>query len=118
MEYNDHEKLEELGSEAGRRAAEAGERVSATAHTTAAKFGDQMKSFAGRIRDTAPRVESAIHNSTERLAQKFERGGSYLTDRQYEDTTRNITQYIRRHPVMSMMVGIAAGLLLASKRRH
>ncbi|TMA93674.1 MAG: hypothetical protein E6J74_17745 [Deltaproteobacteria bacterium] len=114
----DNENLNELSAEAARRAERASERVSDGARRTAEKFGDQMKSFAGRIRDTAPRVESAIHNSTERLAQKFERGGSYLTERQYEDTTRNITQYIRRHPVMSMMVGIAAGLLLASKRRH
>jgi ElaB/YqjD/DUF883 family membrane-anchored ribosome-binding protein len=118
MEYNEREKLEEFGSEAGRRAAEAGERVSATAHRTAAKVGDQMKNFAGRIRDTGPRVESAIHNSAERLAEKLERGGSYFTDRHYEDTTRKITQYIRQHPVMSMMIGIAAGLFLASKRRH
>ncbi|HYT57156.1 MAG TPA: hypothetical protein VEQ38_20820 [Verrucomicrobiae bacterium] len=114
----DNENLNELSAEAARRAERASERVSESARRTAEKFGDQMKNFAGRIRDTAPRVESAIHNSTERLAQKFERGGSYLTDRQYEDTTRNITQYIRRHPVMSMMVGIAAGLLLAKKRRH
>jgi ElaB/YqjD/DUF883 family membrane-anchored ribosome-binding protein len=118
MEYNDREKLAELGSEAGRRAAEAGERVSVTAHATAAKFGDQMKNFAGKIRDTGPRVESAIHNSAEKLAQQFERGGTYFTDRQYEDTTRKLTQYIRQHPVMSMMIGIAAGLFLASKRRH
>jgi ElaB/YqjD/DUF883 family membrane-anchored ribosome-binding protein len=118
MEDNQHENLNELGSEATGQAERASERVSATARRTAEKFGDQMKGFADRIRDTAPRVESAIHDSTERLAQKFERGGAYLTDRQYEDTTRNITQYIRRHPVMSMMVGIAAGLFLAKKRRR
>jgi ElaB/YqjD/DUF883 family membrane-anchored ribosome-binding protein len=118
MEYNEREKLEEFGSEAGRRAAEAGERVSATAHRTAVKVGDQMKNFAGRIRDTGPRVESVIHNSAERLAEKFERGGTYFTDRHYQDTTRKITQYVRQHPVMSMMIGIAAGLFLASKRRH
>jgi ElaB/YqjD/DUF883 family membrane-anchored ribosome-binding protein len=114
----DNENLSELGSEAARQAEKASERVSDSARRTAEKFGDQMKNFAGRIRDTAPRVESVIHDGTERLAQKLERGGTYLTNRQYEDTTRNITQYIRRHPVMSMMVGIAAGLLLASKRRH
>ncbi|HEY3166656.1 MAG TPA: hypothetical protein VGK57_05465, partial [Candidatus Binatia bacterium] len=101
MEDNQRENLNELSSEAVRRAERASERVSDSARRTAEKVGDQMKNFAGRIRDTAPRVESAIHDSTERLAQKFERGGAYLTDRQYEDTTRNITQYIRRHPVMS-----------------
>jgi ElaB/YqjD/DUF883 family membrane-anchored ribosome-binding protein len=118
MEYNEREKLAELGSEAGRRAAETGERVAATAQRTAAKFGDQMKNFAGKIRDTGPQVESAVRNSAERLAEKLERGGSYFTDRRYEDTTRKVTQYVRQHPVMSLMIGIAAGLLLASKRRH
>jgi ElaB/YqjD/DUF883 family membrane-anchored ribosome-binding protein len=118
MEYNEREKLAELGSEAGRQAAETGERVAATAQRTAAKFGDQMKNFAGKIRDTGPQVESAVRNSAERLAEKLERGGSYFTDRRYEDTTRKVTQYVRQHPVMSLMIGIAAGLLLASKRRH
>jgi ElaB/YqjD/DUF883 family membrane-anchored ribosome-binding protein len=118
MEYNDREKLAEIGSEAGRRAMEAGEQASATAHRTAAKFGDQMKNFAGKIRDTGPRVESAIHNSAERIAEKFERGGTYFTNRQYEDTTRKLTQYVRQHPLISMMIGIAAGLFLASKKRH
>ena len=47
MEYNDREKLAEIGSEAGRRATEAGEHVAATARATAEKFGDQMKNFAG-----------------------------------------------------------------------
>jgi ElaB/YqjD/DUF883 family membrane-anchored ribosome-binding protein len=114
MAYNDREKLAELGSEAGRLVAEAGERVSATA----ARLGDQIKTFADKIRDSEPRVESAIHNSAERLAQKLERGGSYFTDRQYENTARKVTEYVRQHPVMSVMIGIAAGLFLASKRRH
>lgn len=118
MEYNEREKLAELGSEAGRRAAETGERAAATAQRTAAKFGDQMKNFAGKIRDAGPRVESAFHNSAERLAEKLERGGTYFTDRRYEDTTRKVTQYVRQHPVMSLIIGIAAGLFLASKRRH
>jgi ElaB/YqjD/DUF883 family membrane-anchored ribosome-binding protein len=118
MEYNEREKLTELGSEAGRRAAEASERVAATAERTAAKLGDQMKNFAGKIRDTGPQVESAIRSSAERLAEKLERGGTYFTDRRYEDMPRKVTQYVRQHPVMSMMIGIAAGLFLARKKRH
>jgi hypothetical protein len=31
---------------------------------------------------------------------------------------RKVTQYVRQHPVMSMMIGIAAGLFLARKKRH
>jgi hypothetical protein len=118
MENNQPENWQELGSEAAKQAEKSGERVAASAHRTAEKLGDQMKNLAGRIRDTGPRVESAIHNSAERLAEKFERGGSYFTDRHYEDTTRKVTESIRRHPVVSMMIGIAAGLLLARKKRR
>jgi hypothetical protein len=108
----------ELGSEAGRLAAQAGERVSTTARTTAARLGDQIKTFAGKIRDSEPQVESAVRSSAERLAEKLERSGTYFTDRQYENTARKITQYVRQHPVMSAMIGIAAALFLTSKRRH
>jgi ElaB/YqjD/DUF883 family membrane-anchored ribosome-binding protein len=118
MEYNEREKLAELSSEAGQRAQEAAECVADTARRTAAKFGDQMKNFADKIRGTGPQVESAVRSSAERLAEKLERGGTYFTDRRYEDTTRKVTQYVRQHPVMAVLIGIAAGLFLASKRRH
>lgn len=117
MMFNKSKKAE-LSSQTGRLAAEAGECVSATAQRTAAKLGDQIKTVAGKIRDSAPWVESAVHNSTERLAQNLERGSTYFTDRQYENTTRKVAQYVRQHPVMSVMIGIAAGLFLASKRRY
>jgi hypothetical protein len=106
----------ELGVGGGAR--QSCDRVSAAAHKTAAKVGDQMRNFAGQIRDTGPRVGSAIHNGLERFAQKFERGGAYFTERRYEEMIRNSTQYIRRHPVISIALGIAAGILLANKRRH
>ena len=125
MEYNQRDNIHEIGSEAGefgsegeRKSERVSERASAAAQRTAEKVGSQMKNFAGRIRDTGPRVESRIHNTAERLAEKLERGSAYFTERQYEGTTRKITDYIRQHPGTSMMVGLAAGLLLALKRRQ
>jgi ElaB/YqjD/DUF883 family membrane-anchored ribosome-binding protein len=125
MEYNERDNIHEIGSEAREIGSEAerkservSERASAAAQRTAEKVGSQMKNFAGRIRDTGPRVESRIHNTAERLAEKLERGSAYFTERQYEGTTRKITDYIRQHPGTSMMVGLAAGLLLALKRRQ
>ena len=115
MEYNDRDNIQETADERSQRL---GERASATAHRTADKVGSQMKNFADKIRDTGPRVESTIHSTAERLAEKLERGSAYFRERQYEGTTRKITDYIRQHPGKSMMVGLAAGLLLALKRRH
>jgi ElaB/YqjD/DUF883 family membrane-anchored ribosome-binding protein len=93
-------------------------RASAAAQRTAEKVGSQMKTFADKIRDTGPRVESTIHNTAERLAETFDRGSAYFTERQYEGTTRKIADYIRQNPWKSMIVGLAAGLLLALRRRH
>jgi ElaB/YqjD/DUF883 family membrane-anchored ribosome-binding protein len=114
MEHNDREGFHQSGAESER----VSERAAAAAHRTADKVGSQMKTFADKIRDTGPRVESTIHNTAERLAEKLERGSAYFKERQYEGTTRKITDYIRQNPGKSMIVGLAAGLLLALKRRH
>jgi ElaB/YqjD/DUF883 family membrane-anchored ribosome-binding protein len=118
METNENKNIDQLTTEAATKAEGAAERASAAAHNTAEKVGDQMRSFAGKIRDAGPRVESKIHDTAERLAEKLERGGEYFRDRHYQDTGRRITQYIRNHPATALMVGVAAGLLLAFKRRH
>ena len=118
MEYNENENIHEIRSEAARKAENAGARASEAAHRTADKVGSQMKNFADKIRGTGPKVESTIHSTAERLAEKLERGGAYFTERQYEGTTRKITDYIRQNPGKSMIVGLVAGLFLAMKRRH
>ena len=114
MEYNDRDTIHPTEPESER----VSDRASATAHRTAEKVGSQMKNIADKIRDTGPRVESSIHSTAERLAEKLERGSAYFRERQYEGTTRKVTDYIRQHPGKSMLVGLAAGLLLALKRRH
>jgi ElaB/YqjD/DUF883 family membrane-anchored ribosome-binding protein len=114
MEYNDRENIHQTGEETARTS----ERASVAARRTADKVGSQMKTFADKIRGTGPRVESTIHNTAERLAEKLERGSAYFKERQYVGTTRKITDYIRQNPGKSMIVGLAAGLLLALKRRH
>lgn len=118
MEHNDPENIHEIRSEDARQSERARDRAAAAAHRTADKVGSQMKSFADKIRDSGPRVESTIHNTAERVAEKLERGGAYFRERKYEGTTRKITDYIRQHPGKSMIAGLAAGLLLALKRRH
>jgi ElaB/YqjD/DUF883 family membrane-anchored ribosome-binding protein len=115
MEYNDPGKIPQQGTG---NAEPMSERASAAAHRTADKVGSQMKNFADKIRDTGPRVESTIHNTAERLAEKLERGSAYFRERKYESATQKITDYIRQHPGKSMIVGLAAGMLLALKRRH
>jgi len=118
MEFNDGENIHEQRSETARKAERAAERASAAAQRTADKVGDQMKNLAGKIRTTGPRVETRLHETAERLAESFERGGDYFKEGRYQETGRRITQYIRQHPGTALAVGAVAGLLLALKRRR
>jgi ElaB/YqjD/DUF883 family membrane-anchored ribosome-binding protein len=118
MEPNDNENIHDIGADAASKAENARARAGEAAQRTADKVGSQMKNFADKIRGTGPKVESTIHSTAERLAEKLERGGAYFSERQYEGTTRKVTDYIRQNPGKSMIVGLIAGLFLALKRRH
>ena len=118
MEHDEFESLHESRPEDASTTAKARERASAAAQRTADKVGSQIRTFAGRIREGGPRVESKIHDTATRLADTLDRGASYFTERQYEDTTRKIAQAIRRNPGTSLLIGAAAGVLLALRRRH
>lgn len=117
MENNQFENLNETGAEGATKTQQARDRAAAAAQRTADKVGSQMRSFADRVREGGPRVESKIHNTTTRLADSLERGANYFTQRQYEDTTRKIADSIRRNPTRSLLIGLAVGALLAIKRR-
>ena len=117
MENHQFDDSNNLRTEGTSKTQQARERASAAAQRTADKVGTQMRSFAGRIRESGPRVESKIHDTTSRLADTLERGASYFTERQYEDTTRRITDSIRRNPARSLLIGLAVGALVAIKRR-
>ena len=117
-QFDDSNNLRTEGTTEGTsKTQQARERASAAAQRTADKVGTQMRSFAGRIRESGPRVESKIHDTTSRLADTLERGASYFTERQYEGTTRKITESIRRNPARSLLIGLAVGALVAMKRR-
>ena len=117
MPYNDSENIREISSEAAKKAEDAARGALETAQCTADQVGIKLKSFADKIRGTGPKVESTIRSTAQRLAESLERGGAYFSKRQYQGTAHKITDYIRQNPGKSMMVGLAAGLFLAMKRR-
>ena len=118
MEHNGPERIREAASELGERASSAKEQASAATSRAADQVGSQMKTLAERIRETGPRIEAAVHNTAETIATKFERGGDYFREHRYESLANNAATYIRQHPVMSLIIGAATGLLLARKIRH
>lgn len=118
MEHNGADKIRDLASQWGERAGAAKDQASEAAHRTAVKLGEQMKTAAGRVRETGPRIEAAVHTTAESLAEKLERGGEYFRERRYEDLVGNASRYIREHPVASLVAGVVTGLFLARKIRR
>jgi ElaB/YqjD/DUF883 family membrane-anchored ribosome-binding protein len=118
MEHNGSDKVRDFASQLSERAGAAKEQASEAAHRTAAKVGDQMKTAAERIRQTGPRVEAALHSTAESIADRLDRGGAYFRERQYEQLVGKATAYIRQNPVVSLVVGVVTGLLLARKVRR
>jgi hypothetical protein len=111
-------RIRTLATQMGERAESAKEQAAAAAQRTAAKLGEQMTTAAGRIRETGPRIEAAVHSTAETLANKLERGGVYFKEKQYEDLVGKAAAYIRQHPVPSLIVGVVTGMLLARKVRR
>lgn len=118
MANDEFENFRGPDSESAGGAHSARERAASAAQRTADKVGSQMRNFAGRIRERGPQVESKIHDTATRLADTLDRGASYFTEGQYQDTARKIGQYIRRNPGTSLLIGVAAGVLLKLRRRH
>jgi ElaB/YqjD/DUF883 family membrane-anchored ribosome-binding protein len=118
MEHNGSDKIRDFASQMSERAGSAKEQASEAARRTAAKVGDQMSTAAERIRQTGPRVEAALHTTAESIADRLDRGGAYFRERQYEQLLGKATAYIRQNPVVSLVVGVVTGLLLARKVRR
>ncbi|MPZ78845.1 MAG: hypothetical protein GEU77_20270 [Deltaproteobacteria bacterium] len=118
MEHNGSDKIRDFAAGVGDRASAAKEQASAATHRTAARVGDQMKTVAERIRETGPRIESAVHHTAQTIAERLERGGDYFRERQYEGLAGTAATYVRQHPMMSLIAGVATGLLLARKIRR
>jgi len=96
-------KAQELGSAAAEKVGGASKAV-----------GETMSSWAGTIRESAPR-EGNLGSAAKTVADQLDNAGSYLQDNTFENMARDVTTLIRRYPMQSLLVGLGVGYLLSRR---
>jgi len=78
--------------------------------------GSGIKSLAGTVRDTTPK-EGMLHNAGEAVAGTLESSGRYLEEQGLSGIGEDLTNFIKRNPMMAVLAGIGIGFCLARMTR-
>jgi uncharacterized protein YjbJ (UPF0337 family) len=76
--------------------------------------GEKISSWAGTLRDTAPR-EGTVGSAAKSVASQLESAGSYLQDHTVDNMARDLTDLIRRYPMQAMLIGLGIGYLFSRR---
>jgi ElaB/YqjD/DUF883 family membrane-anchored ribosome-binding protein len=74
------------------------------------------ESVAGTIEETSAVLQSGgkqISEIADAAAEKFNESASYVRETDLRVIAKNATNFVRRHPVASMVIGAVAGFVLA-----
>ena len=97
------------------KAQEVGTQVNSTVESAMTTTGDRMTDVAHKLRESAPESARPI---AEKTADALERGGSYLREASPSDVRSDLESIIRKRPLETVLVGLAAGFLLARMTRR
>lgn len=103
--------VRDAASNVAHRTSDAASYVAQKAEDATVAAGQNVKSFAGTIRDKGPhegilgRADAAVADSLESCGREMEQGLSGMAS--------DLTSTIRRHPVPAVLIGIGLGFLIA-----
>jgi hypothetical protein len=60
-------------------------------------------------------LHEAVRTTTNKVADKLERAGSYLEEGKVENMVNDVVSVIRKYPVQSVLLGVAAGFFAARR---
>ncbi len=123
--YDSPQEIKQAGKEMSQKAGEVYNDVKARAQqygSTAAEklgeastaVGEQMSSMANSLRGNAP-AEGMMGSAAKSVAESLDSAGSYLQENTFENMARDLTNFIRRYPVQSLLVGFGIGYLLSRR---
>ncbi len=78
-----------------------------------AQLGHKVRGMAGKMRENS--LHEAVRTTTNRVADKLESAGSYLEEGKVENMVDDVVSVIRKYPVQSVLLGIAAGFFAARR---
>jgi len=86
--------------------------VAQKADDLTAKAGGRIEQMGHAIGERLPH-EGAVGQASQVLAQTIQQGGQYMEDAKLSGAAASVKELIRRYPVESTLVGLAAGYLMA-----
>jgi len=105
-------KAEDAASYVGKKAEEAASYVGQKTGDASAAVGSGLRSFGNTVRDRGP--EGGIAgDASSAVADSLESSGRYLQEEGVKDMAEDLTNLIRRNPIPALLIGVAAGYLVA-----
>jgi len=76
-----------------------------------AAVGQQMRAFAGTVRQAAP-PDGVIGSAATAVADNLQAGGRYLEGHGLQDIGKDLTAVVRQYPIQSVLAGFGLGCLV------
>jgi hypothetical protein len=107
----------DAASTVAQKASDVAATVGRKAEDATTSVGGGMKSLAQNIRDKGPR-EGMMGTATSAVASTLESGGQYLQQEGLQGIADDLSTFVRRYPLQSVLVGIGIGFCLARMTRR
>jgi methyl-accepting chemotaxis protein len=111
------DQAEKVGAQVADQAQKIGVQVADKADAATTTVGEKMTDVAQTIREKAP-TSGPVADAADTAAETLERAGTYLREQDLADMRADLEGIIRRHPIQSLLIGLAAGYLLARGMRR
>ena len=106
-------KAEDAASYAGHKAEDAASYVGHKAEDAGAALGSRLRSLGDSVRARGPESGMA-GDASSAMADTLESSGRYLQEEGVKDVAEDVTNLIRRYPIPALLIGLAAGYLVAN----
>ena len=105
-------KAEDAASYVGHKAEDAASYAGQKAGDASSAVGSGLRSLGHTVRDRGP--EGGIAgDASSAVADSLESTGHYLQEEGVKDMAEDLTNLIRRNPIPALLIGVAAGYLVA-----
>ncbi|MFA6243712.1 MAG: hypothetical protein WC655_22415 [Candidatus Hydrogenedentales bacterium] len=95
----------------GRKAEDAATFVGQKTEEAGAAVGGSLRSLGNTVRERGPESGMA-GDATTAVADSLESSGRYLQEEGLKEMAEDVTKLIRRNPIQSLVIGVAAGYLV------
>lgn len=106
------DKAKDIGTSVAQRAGDAASFVGKKAEEATSAVGGGMQSLGATIREKGPH-SGVLGSAASAVGSTLESSGRYLHEQGLSGIGEDLTNLIRRNPLPALLLGIAAGYLLA-----